>query len=78
MAHKKYLDREDLADLRKQQDFIKQQKFIVIALELAKGTWLRNHYNKYKMDHVEKYDVNCETGRIVLIKKDAKDRPRKG
>ena len=74
---RKYLDREDLAELKKRQDHINQHLLIVESLTMIKNMWINQKFSKYGVDSTKNYSINSQTGQIKEIKKDGLPKDKK-
>ncbi|MCB0490525.1 MAG: hypothetical protein KDC99_18760 [Cyclobacteriaceae bacterium] len=60
----KKLKRDDLEELRKREELIKQHTLIVQALEYQKQLYIQQLFPKYGLDPNKQFNINLKTGRV--------------
>ena len=69
---RKYLNREDLAELRKRQEQVNQYVLVVQSLTMAKNAWLARKFPAYGLDQTKQYNIDFKSGKIKEVKNEPK------
>lgn len=60
----KKLKRDDLEELRKREELIKQHTLIAQALEYQKQLYIQQLFPRYGLDPNKQFNINLKTGRV--------------
>ena len=60
----KKLKADDLEELRKREELIKQHTLIAEALEYQKQIFISQLFSRYGLDGSKQFNINLKTGRV--------------
>jgi len=62
------IKKEEMAELKQQENLLNSYKFVVGALETQKAIYVRNILSKYGLDQSKNYNISLKSGKVEELK----------